>query len=279
MKRTWITVKRGILEPKHRFALGELIWLFIYILDLTNWEAGVIEEWLDRGAAEEMEMPIATLRDQRMKLEKLGYITSERKQHGIRILVHNWTNPREYTGKKYNEKLPVNTLDITPSHTPVNTLDIKSTPIDSVPSYNQKSQIKNQNILPNGKPEPEYEPFNNQADMPQSFVDEYQPKKIKKEKHQPDPRYTHPAYQLFYAITSRRPNKELVDQIIDILGDHPEGERAKKCQVEWIARGYNPNSIKWLDWYVSGIPGQKKNIQSKNDEILQRFMERANGNG
>jgi hypothetical protein len=148
MKRTWITVKRGILEPKHRFALGELIWLFIYILDLTNWEAGVIEEWLDRGAAEEMEMPIATLRDQRMKLEKLGYITSERKQHGIRILVHNWTNPREYTGKKYNEKLPVNTLDTTPSHTPVNTLDIKSQPIDNVPSYNQKSQITNQNMIP-----------------------------------------------------------------------------------------------------------------------------------
>jgi len=107
MKRTWITVKRGILEPKHRFALGELIYLFMLILDKTNWESGVIEDWLDHGVAEEMEMPLATLVDQRRKLESKGYITCERKQHGIRIIVHNWTNPREYTGKVYNEKIPL----------------------------------------------------------------------------------------------------------------------------------------------------------------------------
>jgi hypothetical protein len=145
MKRTWITVKRGILEPKHRFALGELIWLYMYILDITNWEAGVIGEWLDRGAAEEMEMPIATLRDQRMKLQEKGYITCERKQHGIRIIVHNWTNPKEYTGQKYNIKV----LSDTPSHTLDTTLS--NTPSDTAPVANSYpsiiSKVKSQKTL------------------------------------------------------------------------------------------------------------------------------------
>ena len=148
-KRTWITVKRGILEPKHRFALGELIWLFMYILDITNWEEGVIEEWSDKGTAEEMDMPVATLVDQRRKLQDKGYITCERKQHGIRVVVHNWTNPREYTGKKYNEKFPVNTPINTLVNTPINTPVFNDTPTFSHSSYNQKSKVKRQNNINN----------------------------------------------------------------------------------------------------------------------------------
>ena len=136
MKRTWITVKRGILEPKHRFALGELIYLFMFILDKTNWESGVIEDWLDIGASEEMEMPVETLRDQRRKLETKGYITCERKQRGIRVIVHNWTNPKEYTGKKYNIKSP----DCTPDCTP----DFKSPEENTLSSYSHKSKVINQ---------------------------------------------------------------------------------------------------------------------------------------
>ena len=143
MKRTWITVKRGILEPKHRFALGELIWLFIYILDLANWEEGVIMEWTDKGAAEEMDMPLATLRDQRRKLEERGYISSERKRYGLRIIVHNWTNPKEYTGKKYNVKPQSDTESDTESD---------KTPSDNLhSSLYQKSKVKNQKDLPDKK--------------------------------------------------------------------------------------------------------------------------------
>ena len=72
MKRTWITVKRGLLEPKHRFALGEFVWLYIYMLDMANWEVGAIQEWSDAAASEEMEMPIDTLRYQRKKLQEKG---------------------------------------------------------------------------------------------------------------------------------------------------------------------------------------------------------------
>jgi len=143
MKRTWITVKRGLLEPKHRFALGELIWLFIYILDITNWESGIIEEWSDRGTSEEMDMPIDTLRDQRRKLEEKGYITCERKQRGIRIIVHNWTNPKEYTGHKYNEKPPSGTPSSTPSGTPSG----KDQRENLHSSLYQKSKVNNHNEI------------------------------------------------------------------------------------------------------------------------------------
>jgi hypothetical protein len=172
MKRTWITVKRGILEPKHRFALGELIWLFIYILDRTNWEAGVIEEWLDRGAAEEMEMPLSTLRDQRRKLQEKGYITCENKQHGIRVIVHNWTNPKEYTGKKYNVKnmsdTSSNIPDDTPSYTPSYTPSFEDRHEGETSSYSQKSKITNQNI--SDKSEPKTEPCNEDG-IPESWQD------------------------------------------------------------------------------------------------------------
>ena len=136
MKRTWITVKRGILEPKHRFALGELIYLFMFILDKTNWESGVIEDWLDQGVAEEMEMPLSTVRYQRRKLERLGYISTEQKQHGIRVIVHNWTNPKEYTGKKYNVK----SISDNPSDNPSDNEQALKT--DS--TFNQKSKNKTQ---------------------------------------------------------------------------------------------------------------------------------------
>lgn len=151
MKRTWITIKRGILEPKHRFALGELIWLYIYILDLTNWEEGIIEEWLDRGAAEEMEMPYSTLVDQRRKLEQKGYITCQRKQHGIRVVVHNWTNPREYTGKKYNEKVLVNTPINTLVNTPINTVSVQK----NIPSIISKVTNQKLNTIPSPNGESE----------------------------------------------------------------------------------------------------------------------------
>jgi hypothetical protein len=67
-----------------------------------------------------------------------------------------------------------------------------------------------------------------------------------------------------------------VDEVIRLIGDHPEIEKLRRCYVEWNARGYNSSSIKWLDWYVTGIQGFSKNNKSdKNDEFLKRAMEDA----
>lgn len=103
-KKTWIKIKRGLLEPKHREKLGAAVWLYFHILDRTNWENGAIEEWKDQAAADETEFELRTVREHRRRLEAQGYILTEQKKRGMRIVVTNWTNPREYTGQVYNSK-------------------------------------------------------------------------------------------------------------------------------------------------------------------------------
>lgn len=103
MKKTWIKIKRGILEPKHRSMLGSAWFLYFYMLDKTNWDDGIIREWTDASAAEELEMPIRTLRDQRISLQDNGYISCLQKRRYQEIAIHNWTNPREYSGELYNK--------------------------------------------------------------------------------------------------------------------------------------------------------------------------------
>lgn len=102
-KKTWIKVKRGILEPKHRRKLGGAWFIYFYMLDKTNWEDGKIYDWKDESVAEELEMPVETLRNQRRKLEDELYIKTTQKQYSLEITITNWTNPREYSGQKYNE--------------------------------------------------------------------------------------------------------------------------------------------------------------------------------
>jgi len=102
-KKTWIKVKRGILEPKHRRKLGQAWYLYLYMLDLTNWEDGIIYDWKDKDVAADMEIPINTLRDHRRKLEDELYIKTKIKKYGLEITINNWTNPREYSGEVYNQ--------------------------------------------------------------------------------------------------------------------------------------------------------------------------------
>lgn len=105
MKKQWISVKCGLSrDPKHRQAMGESIWLYLHILDITTWEDGIVHDWKDEAAAEEMGMPVRTLREHRRRLSELGYITCNQKQYTQDVVVHNWTNPREYNGKVYNQK-------------------------------------------------------------------------------------------------------------------------------------------------------------------------------
>ena len=280
MKKTYIKVKCGILDPKHRRKLGLAVYLYMYILDNANWDDGIVHEWTDKNAAQELEFTVNTVRDYRKILEDNDYITTKKGQHSQSIIIYNWSNPRSYDGAIINPRQ--NDSDAQ-SDAQSDTQTSTNQSVDDVSTYNQMSDVKGHIIYPakapENKPEPVYSEFNNQADMPQEWAEEYLPKKqTKKPKNQPDPRYLHIAYSTFYSITKRRPNKELVDLVIDILGDNPDVERARACYVEWLSRGYNPMSLKWLDWYVTGIPGyQKKDVQSSNDAILKQAMEGLHG--
>src|SRR5512146_3317780 len=105
MKRLWVSVKRGLIhDAKHRNAMGMCLWLFEYMLDMAEWETGIVHDWKDEAVAEELQMPLRTLREQRRKLEECNYIGTNKKQYTQDIVIRNWTNPREYTGQVYNPK-------------------------------------------------------------------------------------------------------------------------------------------------------------------------------
>ena len=106
-RRTWIKVRRGILDPKHRRQLGAAWQLYLYMLDMADWETGMVFEWVDAAAAEELEMNLSTLRFQRRHLEAAGYIETQQNQHSLSIKITKYTDPRgnknEGDNQGYNE--------------------------------------------------------------------------------------------------------------------------------------------------------------------------------
>ncbi len=103
MSRTWIKVKRGILEKKHRDAMGSAIWLYLYMLDIVGWMDGTIYNWKDSVHAVDFDMNELTLAKHRRKLADIGYITCLQHHDDQTILIKNYTNPREYSGEVYNQ--------------------------------------------------------------------------------------------------------------------------------------------------------------------------------
>lgn len=82
----------------------------------------------------------------------------------------------------------------------------------------------------------------------------------KKSKSRADPRSNHPAIQAYKTTVGRFPPKPIYPEIITTVGDSPDLARMAGCYREWVSRGYNPNSAKWLlDWYTIGIPSQRRN--------------------
>lgn len=103
MRKTWVKLKRGLLiDPKHRLALGNRIWLYMYMLDIADWDTGKIIEWRDKDAADELHMPLVTVRNQRREIEEAGYISCSQQHRRQVITIKRWVNPREYSGKVYN---------------------------------------------------------------------------------------------------------------------------------------------------------------------------------
>jgi len=102
-KKTWIKVKRGILEPRHIDKLGAAWYLYFYILDNADWDTGRIANWKDKYAADELCKPLGLIREHRKKLQDEGYIECEKNRYSQTIVIKNWTNPRMYDGSVINE--------------------------------------------------------------------------------------------------------------------------------------------------------------------------------
>ena len=94
-KRIFIKIKRGILSPKHYNAIGPALWLFLYIIDRTDWNDGLFKGYTDAEAAEVLEVPKRTIRSWRIRLEDGEYIACRQSLHSQTIYVNNWSNPKE----------------------------------------------------------------------------------------------------------------------------------------------------------------------------------------
>jgi hypothetical protein len=105
-KKTWIYIKVGLFrDPKHRRELGEAIWLYGHLIDIADWDTGVVDEFKDQECADEMAASISWVRKHRRRLEEKGYIKiNQLGQQGQRITLVKWTNPRSYDGAVLNDE-------------------------------------------------------------------------------------------------------------------------------------------------------------------------------
>lgn len=243
MKKTWIKIKRGlIIDPKHRKRMGELVWVYFHMLDRADWETGAVEDWKDADEAEALDMKLRTLRDHRQKLDKLGYVTNEQKQRGLRVVIHNYTNPREYSGQVYN---PPEQGDKITSPTEIQADmqgDIQGISQDGTPTYNS------QNHRITGK------------DIATAF-DEFREITGRK---------------------PRKNQMNIVsDLIMRMRLKYPDDymTRMKACYREWLIRAYKPENLNWLaQWALEGknfdhTAHQKKEARSRIEKNLENLKE------
>ena len=104
-KKTFIKVRRGILDAKHVQALGVRFAYYLLLLDWANWETGAVLDYRDQDAADQTGYSKRTIREWRTQLEKDGYIKCIQKQHNQEIIINKWKNPR---GKGDINPLPSN---------------------------------------------------------------------------------------------------------------------------------------------------------------------------
>ena len=104
-KKNWIMIKRGLSQDaKHREAIGQAIWCYMHIIDRADWETGIVYDWKDKDEADDMGVNVRRLREWRRNLDEAGYITCKQEQYGQKIIIHNWTNPRAYSGEVLNKQ-------------------------------------------------------------------------------------------------------------------------------------------------------------------------------
>ena len=88
----------------------------------------------------------------------------------------------------------------------------------------------------------------------------------------PHPDSQHPSILVYRSVTNRYPKKELYTTIIKAIGDNTEDD-LRPYHQEWLERGYNPMSIKWLtEWVVQGrIPGVTSQKATSIDTLKEAF--------
>lgn len=102
-EKKWIKIHSGLTnDPEHRMKMGIRVWLFMWLVDHADWENGLVMEYTDKWAAEEMDIPARTIEGQRQQLEKDGYIVCHAGFQCQHIRIMRWRNPKEVEAKQIN---------------------------------------------------------------------------------------------------------------------------------------------------------------------------------
>jgi hypothetical protein len=217
----------------------------LHILDVASWDDGIAHEWKDEAAAEDMGMPVRTLREHRRNLAELGYITCIQKQYNQDIVIRNWTNPREYSGQIYNQGDTKLEAQKSQGDTQGDTQGDRK---HVTPTSNSKNQrIKKNNADKPAKPETPHE------------------------------------IKLFREVTERYPNKINYPDVISIiqgvckrLGRDCISEDLRPFYAAWCAKGYKPVNLAWLSWAESGIIPQQAKQQTEQPKgfgAIQQWLQ------
>jgi hypothetical protein len=93
-RKAFLKLKPGLLDPKHIKKIGDVrIWLYLYILLLGDGD-GIISGWTDAQVGKDLGREARTIKDQRQKLQREGYIVCEQDgQHALKVRITKWLNP------------------------------------------------------------------------------------------------------------------------------------------------------------------------------------------
>lgn len=241
-KKTWIKVKRGILKPKHRKALGIRVWLYMHMLDIVDWESGIINKWRDKDAAEDLDMPWRTVQDQRQHLETDGYITCEQSFQCLRITIHKWVNPRKYSGEVLN--IHGTESSVSPTHgteasvPAISGDDLSTKEVHGTEHGTEHPTIKFRTPIKGTLT------HTTESQLKDSRSNDLGNTKVKKKR---DPLLDHPAITEYRDEAHLHVTINWRKQVAEIVGDDPdEVKRWRDVIHDWMGRGWNKQNIKGM---------------------------------
>ena len=100
--RWWAPIWRGLAveaSAKHYQAMGKAVWLYIYLIVHANRRTGTLFRLLP-SIAQDMGIPVRTIRAWLSKLRQQGYITTKSNGRGLEITVLKWKPLRLDCAKK-----------------------------------------------------------------------------------------------------------------------------------------------------------------------------------
>lgn len=271
-KKTFIKVRRGILEPKHIIALGSTWYLYLYILDQAEWDSGKINNWKDKFAADDLGRPLSQIRLHRQHLQDTGYINCVKSQHSQTIEVNNWHDPRKDNPKDYDESIEESQLS-----------NIESGEDGALSNSRVEPELSESRV----RVEPELsESFNGQAENLDSSSNKIQDIKIKDNKisynlyPQPGEKFTEKQKIIreFISIVHvdfvNLDQPQLLFDLIEDYGKDPVMECAKWCaEKEMFTMSHVLSAMKTSlgRGWKHGPPGKS----DERSEVFARMKEQA----